>query len=300
MEWYKQFRPKDFDEVVGNKSTVMTIQTLLKTGFPHAVMFSGPSGCGKTTLARIVVSHLGADETDVIELNCADFRGIDTVREIGQRMPYAPRGKALVWILDEAHQLSKDGQNALLKMLEDTPAHVYFMLCTTEPEKLLRTIRTRCMEFPFFSLTAKELRELIERTLPATGTICHKDAVDAVIKACGGSPRQCLVMLEKLVTLPPAEQEAAVQEEQAQRTEAIDLCRALMRRAKWSEVAGILFTLTAEPESVRWVALGYAKAVLLKKDDNQAYQMIVAFSNPFYDTKMAGLVAACYEVVHGK
>ena len=155
MPLHIDYRPADFDEILGNEETIKSIKSILARDEdrPHAWMFVGPSGCGKTTLARIVSAALGcppkinkAANLDFQEINTSDMRGIDTAREILKTMNFAPvntASKCRVYILDECHQATKDFQNSLLKALEDTPDHVYFLLCTTDPSKLLKTIKNR-------------------------------------------------------------------------------------------------------------------------------------------------------------
>ena len=144
-----KYRPKRLADFLGNTETVQALRALMeREEMPHTILFTGPSGTGKTTLARIVARRLQCSEHDLQELNTADFRGIDTIRDVVRNMALCPMsGSCRVWILDEVHQLSKDAQHALLKALEDTPKHVYFLLATTDPAKLLPTIRTRCVTF---------------------------------------------------------------------------------------------------------------------------------------------------------
>jgi len=141
----------------------MLAQMVKRNKVPHTLLFSGPPGCGKTTLARILRKKLNCGKYDFSEVNCADFRGIDMVRDIRSHLQQAPiSGDCRVWLIDEAHKLSNDAQNAFLKMLEDTPNHVYFFLATTNPQKLLKTIRTRCTEVVVKSLGDKNMEELID------------------------------------------------------------------------------------------------------------------------------------------
>ncbi len=136
-------RPKSFDRIIGNEDTVEALESYLtKKDLNHSFLFTGPSGTGKTTLARIVAGELGCEGMDFTEMNSADFRGIDTIRNIRQQMVFPPmEGKNRGWLLDEAHKLSNDAMNSLLKPLEEPPNHVYFFLATTEPQKLITTIR---------------------------------------------------------------------------------------------------------------------------------------------------------------
>ena len=164
------YRPKNFDEIFGNTAVIESLKSIFsrKSDFSHAMLFQGPSGCGKTTLARIVKDLLGCKGSDYTEINASNNRGIDTARLIVDNMKYRPMipgSKCRVYLLDECHQITGDAANALLKALEDTPAHVYFLLCTTNPGKLLQTIRNRCMIFEVQSLTDDQLVELLKWVL---------------------------------------------------------------------------------------------------------------------------------------
>ena len=164
-ELYKRYRPRTLNGVLGNEATKSALSAYLEKGtLPHTLLFHGPSGCGKTTLARILAKQLNCSGPDFAEINCADFRGVDTARDIMRKMIIRPLKDCRVWLIDECHKLTNDAQNALLKALEDTPEHVYFFLCTTEHKKLLKTIRTRCTEMPVDFLSDGYIRDLIFRT----------------------------------------------------------------------------------------------------------------------------------------
>ena len=158
-ELYKEFRPSVFEDVKGQKRAVSLLENYIQNkDLPHALLFTGDSGTGKTTLARIVGSEISCSKQEFIEINCADFRGIDMVREIRKQMNFAPfYGEVKVWLIDEFHSAPKATQEALLKLLEDPPSYVYFMLATTEPGKVLRTIKTRCTEIPLNLLTGTQI-----------------------------------------------------------------------------------------------------------------------------------------------
>lgn len=302
MELYKKYRPRNFKEVVGQKEVVKQLVSMGKREqFPHASLFSGPSGCGKTTLARIIRDKLDCGDHDFAEVNCADFRGIDMVRDIRGRMNLAPMsGETRVWLIDEAHQLSSQAQNAFLKILEDTPAHVYFMLATTDPQKLLNTIRTRCTHFKVNSLTSSQAEELIEKVSSREEIKLEEDVVDELIKHGEGSPRKLLVMLDAVRHLEEAEAIKTLKNTEA-KTEAIQICRVLINpRSTWGDMTQVLKKVEEEPESIRWMVLGYMNNVMLKggKTIGRAYIAIEAFREPFYNTKKAGLTAACYEVIN--
>lgn len=299
-ELYKVFRPKSLDRVVGNKGTVSALQRMVaKKNVPHTMLFSGPSGCGKTTLARILRKELGCLDTDFAEVNCAQARGVDTVRDIQRMMQFAPVGDARVWLLDEVHQLTPEAQEAALKMLEDTPSHVWFFLCTTNPGKLRPTIRSRCTDMPVTLLEDSEIEDLLKRVCKKAELSLKKDAAEAIVDQAGGSARKALVLLDKVRDLPEDQQEEAVKggvEEQS--PELVELCRALLKQEGWPKVAKILKGLRGDVEQIRWGVLGYMKPALLG-GSKQAFFVVKAFEAPFYDSKEAGLVAACYEAIHG-
>lgn len=297
-----KYRPTMLKSFVGNKATVNALRSMMeRADIPHTILFTGPSGTGKTTLARIVSRRLQCSRYDLREMNTADFRGIDTVREIVHNMAIAPMsGSCRVWILDECHNLTKDAQHALLKALEDMPNHVYFLLATTDPGKLLDTIRTRCVTFEVKPLSDDEMKTLVAGIVEKEVVKVPTEVVDQIVFDSQGSARMALTILDKIIGMEPEEMLEAAKQQAADQNEAIALCRALLRKRPWGEVSLILRGIEQEPEQVRRMVLGYAQSVLLKgKEDNgQAYIILAAFREPLYDSGKPGLVAACYEAVH--
>jgi DNA polymerase-3 subunit gamma/tau len=200
MELYRKHRPTKFSQVIGQPTAVRILTDLVRTKkIPHAVLFTGPSGCGKTTLARILTTKLNCLENDCCELNAADARGIDTIREIRRFMGYkAMAGSTRVWLLDEAHLLTNEAQSALLKILEDPPDHAYFMLCTTHEAKLLPTVRGRCTEVRVTSMFDAALRQLVETAAEKEGLTLSKELLKQIVECCDGSGRKALVLLEQI------------------------------------------------------------------------------------------------------
>ena len=166
MSLYVRHRPKELGQVLGNVATLKKVQSWLgNKKRSHSILLTGPSGCGKTTVARIIASELGCAGGDYSEMDTADFRGIDTIRELRSRINFLPmESSCRVFLLDECHKLTNDAQNALLKALEEPPEHVYMILATTNPEKLIQTIKTRCTPFSFNILNDADMSRLILRT----------------------------------------------------------------------------------------------------------------------------------------
>jgi len=300
MSLATKYRPKFLKDVLGNDDVIKSLRAMMeREEIPHTLLFTGPSGCGKTTLARIVVSRLKCSEFDFTENNAADFRGIDSVRDILRQMSLSPmNGSCRIWLLDEVHQLTKDGQHALLKALEDTPKHVYFLLATTDPEKLLPTIKTRCVTFDVKPLSDTHMRELLNRVIHSEGDLeIPQETLDQIIQDSLGSARMALSILDKVINMDAGDMLAAAKQSAAQQNESIDLCRALIGKRPWKEVSRIIQGITQEPESVRRAVLGYASAVLLKSGRPQSYVVLDCFRQDFFTTGKAGLIMASYAAV---
>ncbi len=299
-----KYRPKTLDEVAGNQLVVSILKKQLskETSQPlsRAILLHGPTGCGKTTLARIIAKELGVQEEDLKEIDSADFRGIDTIREIRKQSTYKPLNSPFrVWILDEVHRLTNDAQSALLKTLEDTPKHVYFILCTTDPQKLLPTIRGRCAQFQVQPLNEKEMKRLLLRVVKAEGESLAKEVYDQIVQDSQGHPRNALQILAQVLSAGPEKRLEVAKRTAEVQSQTIELCRALMsNRTPWKKVATILEGLKdQDPEQIRRAVLGYCQAILLKEPNNQAAAVMEEFIEPFYNSGFPGLVLACYSTL---
>lgn len=301
MELHLQYRPKKLSEVVGQKGVCQSIAALgKKNEIPHAILLTGPSGCGKTTIARILKENLKCHDVDFIEMNGSDNRGIDDMRKIIKYVHTAPTaGKCRVWLIDECHALTGDAQNCILKVLEDTPRHVYFFLCSTDPQKLKKAIRTRCTEFRCRSLYTKEIVALVKSVAEKEDQPIDDEVAEAIARVSDGSARHAVKVLNSIIGQSTEAQLEAVQAQDLAE-EGVHLGRLLMNdNTTWPKMQEALSKLNQEPESVRHAVLGYAKAVLLGKGNHsRAADIIDSFRDPFYD-KGATLVLACYNVIKG-
>jgi DNA polymerase III subunit gamma/tau len=305
-ESYKKFRPKSFKAVLGQSAAVSSLESLLaKKKTPHFVLFSGPSGVGKTTLARILADKIECGAADLEEINCASFRGVDTVRDLQRRMSLSPlTGKVRVFIIDEAHQLTKDAQNAFLKILEDTPAHVYFMMATTEPDKLLPTIRTRATHIQLKSITGKDLTGLVTKIAQKQGLKISEEVIEKLILVADGSARKALVLLDQISGVEDEETALGLLTDDSGKAEIIELCRELLKpKPSYQTVQEILKTVTDEPESIRRAVLGYAASIMASNKNksmlSRAYIIIDSFRDSYFESGKAGLYASCWLCVNG-
>ncbi len=196
---YRAYRPQKFKDVIGQDQVVEPLSEQIASGkVGHAYLFAGSRGLGKTSIARIFARELKTDERDIFELDAASNNGVDEVRALNESvhtLPYNSERK--VYILDEAHMLSKSAWNALLKTLEEPPQHVVLILATTELEKVPETVRSRCQVFQFRKPTRKGLSALVQSVAKQEGYAVEPAAADLIAHLGDGSYRDALSVLEK-------------------------------------------------------------------------------------------------------
>lgn len=295
MELYKKYRPKLFRDIVGQSGAVKTLKGLLESNkFPHTLLLTGPSGTGKTTLARILQKKLKCGDADYVEINVAESRGIDTVREIQQRIGASPlMGECRIWMLDECARWTMDAQSALLKTLEDTPSHVYFILATTDPDKLLKTIVTRCTEVKVRALTPAELEAMLQSVVTKESIMVSKPVLEAIAEAADGSARKALVILHQIMALSEVDQLEQIQKENSKKNTQ-DLVKAMLDpKKKWEDISQLIQVVeqgSEDYESIRRRILGYAKAFMKIPAKMPWAKLILSeFDKNWYDCGWAGL-----------
>lgn len=299
-----KYRPKTFKQVKGNEQLISIIRRILKKKMqPQTYILQGTRGCGKTTLARIMATKLGAKGRDLKELNISDMRGIDTARQLIENIGYMPMESSnKVIILNEVHQATKDFQNAMLEKLEEPPDGVYFILCTTEPQKLLDTVRSRCALSKYYvkPLTRRSLQSIVEHVLDCEGVEWNVRQINRLVRIADGIPREALILLDGLIGLKGKKLSKALEKIEKQTQELpIELARALNIGQQWKEVARILNQLEGEDaEGVRRLVLAYMRKVLLNNPSGRAAFTVECFEDNFYDSGMAGLALACYKAVN--
>ncbi|MFP7706485.1 DNA polymerase III subunit gamma and tau [Trueperella sp. LYQ141] len=221
---YRRYRPQSFHEVIGQDHVVKPLMAALDGGrTAHAYLFSGPRGCGKTTSARILarclncveyptatpcgvcdscreLSRDGSGSLDVVELDAASHGGVDDARDLREQAAFAPaRDRFKIFIIDEAHMVTNQGFNALLKLVEEPPEHVKFIFATTEPEKVIGTIRSRTHHYPFRLVPPNELENYLAQLCDTEGVTAGKDVLSLVVRAGTGSVRDTLSVLDQII-----------------------------------------------------------------------------------------------------
>ena len=220
---YRKYRPATFEEVVGQEHVTRTLENAIAAGkVSHAYLFAGSRGTGKTSTAKLLAKALNCTQgptahpcgkcesciaigagtsLDVIEMDAASNRGIDDIRDIRDKVAYSPvEGRSKVYILDEAHMLTKEASNAFLKVLEEPPAHVIFVLCTTEAHKVIPTIQSRCQKFEFRRPDAGMVLEVLARIAAAEGLDAEEAALAAIARSSAGAYRDAIGALDQLAT----------------------------------------------------------------------------------------------------
>lgn len=301
MNLYRKYRPTSFDGMFGNKEQIESLKKLItKEDKTQVFLFTGLQGVGKTTLARICAKELGSNTLNTIEINSANNRGIDTAREIEESckmQTLVPR----IFILDELHQTTVASQTAMLKILEDTPKNNYFFLCTTNPEKLSKPLRSRCTEIKLGTLSDKEMTSLLKDIIEKENKNISEEVLEEIILIAEGHPRQAIVLLEKIINLDSEKEMLKILDsdiiKENETEDTISLCKSLMF-GDWGKVKSILSDLkknNENPESLRRIILNYFCSVLLNNGDNKIANKMQWIEQPLYDegTAWALFVMKC-------
>jgi len=303
------YRPQNLDEVIGQEHITDSLKHLKEKGtWPHAYLLTGPSGTGKTTLSRIIANELKCEPANLIEIDAASNSSVEDVRALTATLNYTGFGKnpTKVIIIDEVHAISSKAWQALLKPIEEPPEHVYFCLCTTEEDKVPKTIKTRCHQYNFRLVPYEMLAELVEIVAEDSDIKITSKMATFIAQEAEGSPRQALTFLSKASGVTSMDGLRDILESTNENATVIELCRMLTGKGlTWNKIVRNLKELENMPaESIRLTVLNYtAKALANTTDVNRALKflaIIEAFSGHWNPSeKKAPLLLALGTLIFG-
>jgi len=301
-----ELRPKTFDEVIGQEHTIKVLKEMLSREHkPHSYLLYGPTGCGKTTIARLIAKELGCSDHEFYEMNTANLRGIDTVRDVIEASQFVPMmGKVKVFLFDECHMITGQAAEALLKFLEDTPKYVYVILATTNPEKLLATVKGRLEKFQIHPLKTKQMLNFILDVSEKKGIQISDKIIERIHEIANGCPREALLLLEKVCNATNEEEANKSLDTESDAEWIREICGHLLNRMKnWSRIVEILKKHEEEDiDNARRGVLGYMQTVILnlkvdlisERNRLRASEIIEIFDHTFWEGGRPKLIQSFY------
>lgn len=301
-----KYRPRNWNEVVGNNALINSLVPMLRRRDSHAFLFTGASGCGKTTLARLCAAELGAGE--VVEINAATNNGVDDMRDLIDSTNYQPlRGGTRVIIIDEAQAITVQAWRAMLKSVEEPPAWLYWIFCTTEPGKVPAQIKTRCCIYEVEQLHRRKLlTELLVPICVSEHKQPHGDALSLCADLAEGSPRKALSLLAQIIDCETYEEAAATlrRGDDQEDSPTIQLARMLVNRGSWGPTRNVLNQLHGEnPETIRHILEAYVTKVILNNGDTDTTKsltpLLAMLTSPIYGNSIAPIVVIASKWILG-
>ena len=290
-----RLRPATLAGIVGHTAVVKALGNLLSgKNVPHSFLFTGPSGVGKTTLARIVGTLIGVTKDGRVEIDAARYSGVDNIRSIisgSQFSSLSDTGRKLI-IIDEAHRLSKGAWDSLLLSVEEPPPHVWWIFCSTEPDKIPKTIQTRCHAFDLKPLKWETISSLLEHVLAVEDIeICDGSLVGIIARRSNGSARQALVYLSAIVGIgDKSEALRLIESVDSAEGNPAQLARMVCtgRGFTWPAACALVQSMSDEsPETLRLVIVNYATSMIMgakTMSEGEAQRLLAvlqAFAGPY-------------------
>jgi DNA polymerase III gamma/tau subunit len=305
MRLFEKYRPQTMADVIGNFPDVVTNPS-------PVYLFHGPSGSSKTTLSLIVAKAVGADEFDIRHVNASSKNSVDDVRELEETLLMSPMGNAHVVIMDEAHKLTTQAQEALNVMVENPRKGVYWIFCTTNPTKIIAPLRSRCTEVAFLPLTEKQLTGLLKKVIQAEGKSVSNEVVCVIAEHSEGNARTALNRLEAVMDMPTENAIGYLSTlgftEEAT-PEVIELVRELFKGDNpresvyssnpWGRIYPLLvkFKGLNMEETIRATVCSYGIS-MMKGYNPRTVKILHLFSEPFFSSGFTGMFTAfarCYQ-----
>ena len=313
MSLYLKYRPQNFASVVGQEHAKKTIQSALKSkSLSHAYLFCGSRGTGKTSMARILAKGLNCQNpineiepcnqcsicvsintgrlVDLIEIDAASNRGIDEIRELREKIVFAPsQAKTKVYIIDEVHMLTKEAFNALLKTLEEPPAHAYFVLATTEAHKIPETIISRCQQFSFSRISVIEISRRLQEIADNEGAAYEREALELIARLSMGGLRDAIGLLEQMMASGEVTQEKVSESLGLTGSDHLGKFFTYLVERKALKAIELLNQIKAKgksiPQFIREIISYFREQMLINLGDSKDTRVILGFIEIFTEAK---------------
>lgn len=287
MNLAAKYRPQSFDQVIGNPTIIKSLTAALKRPVvPQSWLLVGPAGLGKTSISRLLAAHFGGQ---LIEVNAATHTGVDEMRNViisAQNKAIGSSPNKTI-ILDECHRLSANAWDSLLKAIEEPPAHVRWILCTTVTGKIPETIKTRCVTYNLKPVDEEAIYGLLQKVARAESLPTSDGVLECCTEAAKGSPRQALTNLDICANAATPREAAELLRQASQAKGPIELAKLLMSKQKpsWGTVVKYVSAIDSDPESIRIVLSNYVAGALLKTtseaDAQRLMHLLQCFSEPY-------------------
>ncbi len=297
-----KYRPKTFKDVIGQKAVVKSLEAALSSkARPHVYLFTGPAGTGKTTLGHIIANQVNCSPGNIILVDAASNSGVDDMRAVTAALRYNGFGESpnKVIMVDECHRLSKNAWDSMLLATENVPPHVYWIFCSSEPDKIPKTIVTRCSAYHLSSLKFEDLMDILEDVCDAEGYETGTGILQKVALAAEGSGRGALTLLAKVHDCHDMDEVAILLQTPLDNKEVIDLCRLLVKgELDWQRLTSTLKEMSDTPaETIRIIIVNYLNACLMgarnDRDARRLLDILECFMKPCNTSdKMAPLLVA--------